>query len=69
MNGLTNKETMTSLDIAEVTGMRHADVMRSILNMEEAWAKVSERSFALSLYKLKKHDVLTMIEKGMEDSV
>lgn len=51
MNGLTKKETMTSLDIAEVTGMRHADVMRSIRNMEEAWVKVSERSFALSSYK------------------
>lgn len=51
MNELTKKETMTSLDIAEVTGMRHADVMRSIRNMEEAWVKVSERSFALSSYK------------------
>ena len=42
---------MTSLDISEVTGMRHADVMRSIRNMEEAWVKVSERNFALSSYK------------------
>ena len=40
MNGITKKETMTSLDIAEVTGMRHADVMRIIRNMEEAWVKV-----------------------------
>ena len=42
---------MTSLEIAEVIGMRHADVMRSIRNMEEAWVKVSERNFALSSYK------------------
>ena len=62
MNGLTKKETMTSLDIAEVTGMRHADVMRSIRNMEEAWVKVSERSFALSSYK-------QVQSKGREDSV
>ena len=62
MNGLTNKETMTSLDIAEVTGMRHADVMRSIRNMEETWVKVSERSFALSSYKQAQ-------SKGREDSV
>ena len=53
---------MTSLDIAEVTGMRHADVMRSIRNMEEAWVKVSERSFALSSYKQAQ-------SKGREDSV
>lgn len=51
MNELTKKGTMTSLEIAEATGMRHADVMRSIRNMEEAWVKVSERNFALSSYK------------------
>ena len=51
MEEIARKETMTSLDIAEVTGMRHADVMRSIRNMEEAWVKVSERNFALASYK------------------
>ena len=51
MEEIARKETMTSLDIAEVTGIRHADVMRSIRNMEEAWVKVSERNFALSSYK------------------
>ena len=48
---IIKKETMTSLEIAEVIGMRHADVMRSIRNMEEAWVKVSGRNFALSSYK------------------
>lgn len=48
---LKNTETMTSLQIAEVTGMRHADVMRSIRNMEEAWTKTTQRNFALSEYK------------------
>lgn len=51
MEDIVRKETMTSLEIAEMIGMRHADVMRSIRNMEEAWAKVSERNFALSSYK------------------
>lgn len=51
MNEIIKKETMTSLEIAEVTGMRHADVMRSIRNMEDAWTKVSQRNFALSSYK------------------
>ena len=51
MEDIVRKETMTSLEIAEVIGMRHADVMRSIRNMEEAWVKVSERNFALSSYK------------------
>lgn len=39
---------MTSLQIAEVTGMRHADVMRAIRNMEGAWVKVNQRNFALT---------------------
>lgn len=51
MEEIIKKETMTSLEIAEVTGMRHADVMRSIRNMENAWVKVSQRNFALSSYK------------------
>ena len=51
MEDIVGKETMTSLEIAEVTGMRHADVMRSIRNMGKAWLKVSGRIFALSSYK------------------
>lgn len=40
-------ERMTSLQIAEVTGRAHKDVMRSIRNMEPAWEKVQGRKFAL----------------------
>lgn len=42
---------MTSLEIAEVTGRNHKDVMRSIREMEEAWVKVNGRKFALVEYK------------------
>lgn len=48
---IINKERMTSLQIAEVTGMRHADVMRAIRKMEEAWVKVNQRNFALVEYR------------------
>lgn len=41
---------MTSLQIAEVTGKRHSDVMRSIRNQEIAWENVTERKFTLSEY-------------------
>lgn len=44
---IVDGERMTSLQIAEITGKRHADVMRSIRNMEPAWEKVQERKFAL----------------------
>jgi phage regulator Rha-like protein len=31
---------MTSLEIAEVTGKQHKNLMRDIRNMEPAWEKV-----------------------------
>ena len=53
MNGseIIKNETMTSLEIAEVTGRNHKDVMRSIREMEDAWVKVNGRKFALVEYK------------------
>lgn len=47
---LTRQETMTSLQIAEVTGKNHKDVLRSIREMENAWTKITGRNFALSTY-------------------
>lgn len=43
------KNGMTSQEIAEITGKRHADIMRDIRNLLEQG--VSERNFALSSYK------------------
>lgn len=51
MEEITGKETMTSLEIAEVTGKRHSDVLEAIRNMESAWAKVAQRKFPLGSYK------------------
>lgn len=42
---------MTSLQIAEITGKAHKDVMRSIRNMETAWEKINGRKFALVEYE------------------
>lgn len=42
---------MTSLQIAEITGKRHADVMKAIRRMELAWAKVAGGNFSLGSYK------------------
>ena len=48
------QQTMTSLEIAELTGKQHKDVMKAIRNMEPAWVKVQGRKFALlsRIYKL-----------------
>ena len=48
---IVDGERMTSLQIAEITGRRHTDIMRSIRKMEPAWEKVSERKFALAEYQ------------------
>lgn len=44
-------DRMTSLQIAEITGKRHADVMKAIRKMEPAWEKVAEGKFSLGSYK------------------
>ena len=45
-----NAQSMTSLEIAQVTGKMHKDVMKAIRNMEPAWLKVNGRNFALVDY-------------------
>ena len=46
-----NTQTMTSLEIAELTGKNHFDVMRAIRKMEPAWEKVNGCKFALVEYR------------------
>ena len=40
-------QTMTSLEIAELTGKQHKNVMQAIRNMEPAWEKVTGLKFQL----------------------
>jgi len=47
----TDRQTMSSLEIAKLVGREHKDVMRSIRNMEPAWEKINGRKFALVEYK------------------
>ena len=49
-NSLLNIERMTSIEISEITGRNHKDVMRSIRSMEDSWEKVNGRKFALVNY-------------------
>ena len=46
-----NAQRMTSLEIAEVTGKPHNDVLKAIRKMEPAWAKVTQGNFSLSAYQ------------------
>ena len=42
-----SEQTMTSLEIAELTGKQHKNVMQAIRNMEPAWEKVTGLKFQL----------------------
>ena len=48
---ITSQQTMTSKDIADVTGKNHFDVLKAIRKMEPAWEKVAASKFACSSYK------------------
>ena len=47
-----SRQRMTSLEIAEVTGKHHKDVMKAIRNMEPAWKKICGRNFALTSLRI-----------------
>ena len=59
---LKNTEMMTSLQIAEVTGKLHKDVLEAIRNMEPAWVKVNGRKFPLVEYKDAKGEMRPMYQ-------
>ena len=46
-----SKQTMSSLEIAKLTGKPHNDVLKAIRVMEPAWEKVTEGKFSRSEYK------------------
>lgn len=60
MNEIINKEAMTSLEIAEVTGREHKNVLRDIRNILEQG--VDELNFELVEYKDKKGEVRPMFQ-------
>ena len=47
-NQIADQQTITSLEIAEITGKQHYDVMKAIRKMEPAWEKVGKGKFSLS---------------------
>ena len=50
-NIVITQQTMTSLEIAELTGKQHFHVMEAIRKMEPAWKKIAASNFRLGTYK------------------
>ena len=46
-----SQQTMSSLEIARLTGKPHNDVLKAIRAMEPAWTKITEGKFSRSEYK------------------
>ena len=46
-----SRQTMSSLEIAKLTGKPHNDVLKAIRTMEPAWVKVNGGNFSLVEYK------------------
>ena len=44
----TGAQSMTSLEIAQVTGKMHKHVMEAIRKMEQVWVNVTQSKFGLS---------------------
>lgn len=66
-DSLLNTERITSIEIAEITGKLHKNVLRDIEKMEESWEKVNGLKFELVNYKDSKGEIrpcysLTKIE-------
>ena len=51
LRAVDGEQRMTSMEIAELTGKNHFDVLRAIRKMEPVWEKVTECKFAVSEYK------------------
>ena len=64
---IVDGDRMTSLQIAEITGKAHKDIMRAIRNMEPAWEKINGRKFALVEYKDKKGETRPCFSLNKEE--
>ena len=50
-NNQDAEQRMTSLEIAQLSGKPHNDVLKAIRKMEIGWAKVAQGNFSLGSYE------------------
>lgn len=64
---IVDGDRMTSLQIADITGKPHSDVMKAIRKMEPAWSKINEGNFSLVEYKDKKGETRPCFSLNKEE--
>lgn len=64
-----SQKTITSREIAEITGKMHNHLMRDIRNMEDAWFKITQSKFGLSGYLDSTGRKLPMYELSKTESL
>jgi len=64
-----NEQRITSLEIAEISGKNHRDILRSVKSQEVAWEEVNGRKFALVKYKDSKGEQRPMYEFSKMESL
>lgn len=64
-----NEHRITSVEIAEISGFRHADLLKSIRNQEVAWEKINGGNFSLVKYKDAKGQMRPMYELTQAESL
>ncbi|WP_221413102.1 phage antirepressor KilAC domain-containing protein [Dysgonomonas sp. 521] len=64
-----NQKTISSREIAEITGKTHDNVLKAIRNMEDAWARITGVKFNVSDYKDSTGRKLPMYELSKTESL
>jgi len=59
-SAITDQQTITSIEIAEITGKEHYNVLKAIRKMEPAWEKIAAVKFNGSLIKDKSGKLIPM---------
>jgi len=60
LNKITDQQTITSMEIAEITGKKHYHVLAAIRNMEPAWEETAATKFCCSSIKDKSGKLIPM---------
>lgn len=69
MNLSFENATMSSMEIAQISGKNHFDLLKAIRKMETAWQKITESKFAVSEYKDASGRKLPMYQLTKEETL